>query len=186
MGKVNESVLLSGEIELDNGYFTAHKEPEEGDGLFNRSRGNVRKRPVLVSVKSRDGANRKAAGRLRMTHLPNLAGVTYSKLAQRWLNPNAVVRSDADPAYTSIEPHVQAHLPQKSAPKNASQAHPWVHIAISNAKRLHLEIYHHLSAAWLLSYLDEFCFKFIRRRCQEDSISRLFRTVTTCRLHASG
>lgn len=91
---------------------------------------------MLVTVESRDGANRKAAARLRMTHLPNHAGLTYSKLAQRLLNPNAVVRSDADPAYKSIEPHVRAHLPKKSAPKNASQALPRVHIAISNAKRL--------------------------------------------------
>lgn len=185
-GKVNESVVLSGEIELDNGYFTAHKEPNDGDELFNQGRGNVRKQPVLVTVESWDGAKRPSAGRLRMTHLPNHAGVTYSKPAQRLLNPNAFVRSDADPAYKSIEPHVQAHLPEKSALKNASQAFPWVHIANSNAKRLFLEVYHHLSAVWLQSYLDEFCFKFNGRRCREDSVIQLFRTAATTRLHICG
>ena len=186
MGKANESVVLSGEIELDNGYFTAHKEPEEGDDLFNRGRGSVRKQPVLVTVESRNGERTKAAGRLRMTHLPNHAGVTYSKLAQRLLNPNTVVRSDADPAYKSIGPHVQAHLPKKSAPKNASQALQWVHIAIRNAKRLFLGIYHHLSAVWLQSYLDEYCFKFNGRRCREESVFQLFRTVATSRLYSCG
>ena len=186
MGKVNESVVLSGEIEFDNGYFTAHKDPKDGDELFNRGRGYVRKQPVLVTVESRDGGKRTSAGRLRMTHLPNHAGATYSKLAKRLLNPNAVVRSDADPAYKSIEPHVQAHIPKKSAPHNACQALPWVHIAISNAKRLFLGIYHHLSAVWLQSDLDEFCFKFNGRRCREESVFQIFKAAATSRLHASG
>ena len=170
MGKVNESVVLSGEIEFDNGYFTAHKDLEDGDELFNRGRGSVRKQPVLVMVESRDGAKRKSAGRLRMTHLPNHEGVTYSKLAKRLLNPYAVVRSDANPGYKSIEPRVEAHIPKKSAPQNANQALPWVHIAIGKAKWLFLRIYHHLFAVWLQSYLDEFCFKFNGRRCSEESV----------------
>ena len=185
MGKVNESVVLSGEIELDNGYFTSHKKAKEGDQLFNRGRGNMRKAPVLVTVETRKGAKRSVAGRLRMTHLPNHEGATYSKLGQRLLNPNAVVHSDADPAFKSIEPHVQAHLPEKSVPNKASQALPWVHIAISNAKRLFLGIYHHLSAVWLQSYLDEFCFKFNGRRSREASVFQLLNIAATCRLHPS-
>jgi hypothetical protein len=59
-GEGNESVVLSTEFELDNGYFTADMTPENGDELINRGRGNVRKQPVLVTVESRDGANRKS------------------------------------------------------------------------------------------------------------------------------
>ena len=40
---------------------------------------------------------------------------------------------------------------------------PWVHVAISNAKRLLLDIYHDISPEYLQSYLNEFCYKFNRR-----------------------
>jgi len=40
---------------------------------------------------------------------------------------------------------------------------PWVHIAISNAKRFLLDIHYSIGSDYLHSYLDEFCYKFNRR-----------------------
>ncbi len=40
---------------------------------------------------------------------------------------------------------------------------PWVHIAISNAKRSMLDTYHDIKAEFLQLYLNEFCYKFNRR-----------------------
>ncbi|HIP36061.1 MAG TPA: IS1595 family transposase, partial [Crocinitomix sp.] len=39
----------------------------------------------------------------------------------------------------------------------------WVHIAISNAKRTLLGIYHKIKGKYLQLYLDEFCYKLNRR-----------------------
>ena len=39
-----------------------------------------------------------------------------------------------------------------------------LHIAISNAKRLLLDVYHDITPGYLQNYLDDFCYKFIRRR----------------------
>ena len=40
---------------------------------------------------------------------------------------------------------------------------PWVHKAISKAKRLLLDIHHRIDDDFLQNYLNEFCFKFNRR-----------------------
>jgi hypothetical protein len=40
---------------------------------------------------------------------------------------------------------------------------PWVHIAISNAKRMLLDIHHDIKPEHLQNYLNEFCYNFNRR-----------------------
>jgi hypothetical protein len=50
---------------------------------------------------------------------------------------------------------------------------PWVHIAISNAKRMLLNVFHDLEPAYLQSYLNEFCYKFNRRCFGEQQFDRL-------------
>jgi len=50
---------------------------------------------------------------------------------------------------------------------------PWVHIAISNAKRMILDIYNNVKPEYLQSYLNEFCFKFNRRYFGEALFDRL-------------
>jgi hypothetical protein len=50
---------------------------------------------------------------------------------------------------------------------------PWVHIAISNAKRQLLSTYHDIKPEFLQKYLDEFCYKFNRRYAGEALFARL-------------
>ena len=72
---------------------------------------------------------------------------------------------------------------------------PWVHIAISNTKRLFLDMHHRIKNEYLQYYLNEFCYKFNRRYFGEklfdkvvlaaisyniDFKSRSYR-LTTCR-----
>ena len=40
---------------------------------------------------------------------------------------------------------------------------PWVDVAISNTKRMLLDIHHNIKPVFLLGYLNEFCYKFNRR-----------------------
>lgn len=50
---------------------------------------------------------------------------------------------------------------------------PWVHIAISNARRSFLDAYHDIKRGFLQLYLDEFCYKFNRRYCGFGLFDRL-------------
>ncbi|MFN8134987.1 MAG: transposase, partial [Bacteroidales bacterium] len=55
---------------------------------------------------------------------------------------------------------------------------PWVHIAISNAKRTLLGIYHKIKGKYLQLYLDEFCYKLNRRYFGERLFDRLTIAMT--------
>lgn len=196
MGAVNAKIRLKNTVEFDDGFFTAHKREKDPEQyLFNGGRGNERKQAVLIAVESiqrtkpkrrKDLTENTRAGVLRMQFLPDFRGETYSKLAKRLLDKTAVVHSDCNPGYNSIAKHVTEHNPVKTAPKEASKALPWVHIAISNAKRVFLGIYHHLSDVWLQSYLDEFCYKFNSRFDRKAGVLQLFKTVALNRLHLCG
>jgi hypothetical protein len=193
MGKANESVKLDGTVEFDDGFFRAEKKEKDlYQQLFNRGRGSERTQPVLVAVqrvtrskskKRNDMEENTRAGRLRMEHLPDFSGMTYGVLAKRLLTKQAVVLSDAKPSYNAIQPHVERHQPGKTDPRKAAKALPWVHIAISNAKRVFLGIYHSISDCWLQCYLNEFCFKFNRRFERHISVNQLFTVIATNQLH---
>ena len=58
---------------------------------------------------------------------------------------------------------MKEHIHQVIRPKEVGKVLPWVHIAISNAKRLLLDIYHDIRPEYLQNYLNEFCWKFNRR-----------------------
>ena len=193
MGKANEFVKLDGTVEFDDGLFRAEKkEKDPHQHLFNSGRGSERSQPVLVAVpritrskrKTRDDIEHTTrAGRMRMEHLPDFSGKTYGALAKRLLTKKTTVISYANPSYNAIKPHVESHQPTKTEPKKAVKALPWVHIAISNAKRVFLGISHSISDCWLQCYLNEFCFKFNRRFERHVSVNQLFTVIATNQLH---
>lgn len=52
---------------------------------------------------------------------------------------------------------VKEHIHQVIEPKQVGKVLPWVHIAIANAKRLLLDVYHDIRPEYLQNYLNEFC-----------------------------
>jgi len=51
---------------------------------------------------------------------------------------------------------------EKSDTETTATTLKWVHIAVSNAKRTLLGIYHQVKGKYLQLYLDEFCYKLNR------------------------
>ena len=47
--------------------------------------------------------------------------------------------------------------------KQVCEAFPWVHIAISNAKKKLKGLHHHVKNEYMQHYLNEFCYKYNRR-----------------------
>ncbi len=47
--------------------------------------------------------------------------------------------------------------------KEVTKIFPWVHIAISNAKKKILGLHHSVKDIYMQNYLNEFCYKFNRR-----------------------
>ena len=50
---------------------------------------------------------------------------------------------------------------------------PWVHIAIGNLKTFLLGTFHGVSGQYLQEYLDEFCYRFNRRKMEREIPNRL-------------
>jgi len=68
---------------------------------------------------------------------------------------------------------VKKHRPKVIKKEDIGKVLPWVHIAISNAKRMLLNTFHNIQPEYLQSYLNEFCYMFNRRYFGEKKFDRL-------------
>jgi hypothetical protein len=66
------------------------------------------------------------------------------------------------------------------APEEIAKVLPWVHIAISNAKRQLLGVYYKVKPEYLQYYLNQFCYKFNRRYFGEKQFDRLLIAAVSC------
>ena len=74
---------------------------------------------------------------------------------------------------------MKRHLHRVIEPDQVGKILPWVHIAISNAKRLLLDVYHDITPDYLQNYLNEFCYKFNRRYSGDGLLDRLMVAALT-------
>lgn len=187
MGKRDEQYELCGAMELDDGFFSTEIKEEEKDKPLKRGRGSQKKSKVLVMIESEpvevqdesEGKSRpkslksRKAGHLKMIVIDDLKSETITPLVEKNVSKEAVIDSDNSTSYNKLKDVVKEHRP-KVVPKNElDKVLPWVHIAISNAKRQLLNIYHQMDPQYLQSYLNEFCYKFNRRYFGESLFDRL-------------
>ena len=159
MQSVNESIVLTNEIEMDDAFFTiVHSSKEVKENK--RGRGTL-KQKVVVMVESSsptDGSHKGVCGKLRMVAVKNLDQGSIWEIEEKLLKNTSVIRTDAYRGYNILDPikHESSVVPSKIAHKLL----PWVHTVIGNAKRLINGIYHHISEKFVQLYLDEISFKF--------------------------
>jgi transposase-like protein/DNA-directed RNA polymerase subunit RPC12/RpoP len=180
MGNRDQRYKLSGVIELDEGFFSTEITENEKDDPLKRGRGSQQKSKVLVMAESepvkgkttKKGKPRKV-GHIKMMTISNLKSETIATLVQETVCSESIIDSDDSTSYVKLKNSVKEHHPQVIDKKEVGKVLPWVHIAISNAKRQLLAIYHHVKPEYLQSYLNEFCYKFNRRYYAENLFDRL-------------
>ena len=180
MGKRDIKYQLEGVIELDEGFFTTEIEQNQKNEPLKRGRGSQKKSKVLVMAesepveysKSPKSKTRKVK-HLKMIVIDDLKSETIDKQVKENITVGSIIDSDNSTSYTNLKDLVQKHRPKVIKPEEIGEALPWVHIAISNAKRLLLDVYHDIQAEYLQSYLNEFCYKFNRRYLSERLFDRL-------------
>jgi hypothetical protein len=69
--------------------------------------------------------------------------------------------------------YVEIHMTEKSNKQTTKTTLKWVHIAISNAKRTLLGVFHKIKGKYLQNYLNEFCYKLNRRYFGSSAFDRL-------------
>lgn len=180
MGKRDNRYQLTAQVELDEGFFSIELPDEEKAKPLKRGRGSQKKAKVLVMVESspseedpKQGRPSKTVRHLKMQVIPDLRSETITDIVKEQLDPSVELTTDDSTSYVKFDEHVHSHQ-AVTADKNTIKTFlPWVHIAISNAKRLLLDVHHRLKTEYLQYYLHEFCYKFNRRYFGEKLFDRL-------------
>lgn len=166
MGNRDALYTLTGTVEFDEGYF-AKASP---DGIkLKRGKGSQRKQNVAVMAEStpienlQTGEQSSHCRYFKMKVLSAHEGGEIEKVVRESIDDKAIVFSDKSTTYIDIAKHVETHITYKSEKQTTTSILKWVHIAISNAKRTLLGIYHKIKGRYLQLYLDEFCYKLNRR-----------------------
>lgn len=178
MGNRDAIYRLSDMIEFDEGCFEVEASKQSRDSL-KRGRGSQRQANVAVLAEStplEDMSTGKRSNHCRyfkMKVLDSYLKEDINKVIQDNINEKTIVFSDKSTSYVNISDFVEVHIAEKSTRETTTQVLPWVHIAISNAKRTLLGIYHKIKGKYLQLYLDEFCYKLNRRYFGEKLFDRL-------------
>ncbi|KAA6341502.1 hypothetical protein EZS27_010702 [termite gut metagenome] len=117
--------------------------------------------------------NPRKVGHLKIFFIDDLKSTTIDNVVIGNISIDAIIDSDKSTSYTHLKNFVGEHRPKVILKEGIGKALPWVHIAISNAKRLLLDIHHDIKGEYLQSYLNEFCYKFNRRYFDEKLFDRL-------------
>lgn len=171
MGARDKLYTLSGGTEIDEGFFTTVESENRGNKRekLKRGRGSQRQTPVLVMAETKKSKKLKkhrpaySCKHFKMIVMEDLTAETVHSIVKGSLARNSKVRSDDFASYSKLNEIVKKHSPKVIKPEDAGKELPWVHIAISNAKRNLLNNYHHVDDKYLQRYLDEFTYKLNRR-----------------------
>jgi transposase-like protein len=166
MGIRDNMYNLTGMLEIDEGCFEVST--KEGTEL-KRGKGSQKQRNVAVIAEStplediETGKKSSHCRYYKMKVLDTHKSASINSLFQENRQNCSIVFTDKSTSYIDIANYVEVHVSEKSTHETTSSTLKWVHIAISNAKRTLLGIYHKINGAYLQSYLDEFCYKLNRR-----------------------
>ena len=179
MGKRDGEYILAGQIELDDGFFSTETPKEQKNEPLKRGRGSQKKTKVLVMAESEKieapgkGMKPRRVGYLKMQVIEDLQKDTITPLVAASVSSEAVLDTDGSNSYVDLSGYVRSHNAEVIPKKKVGEKLPWVHIAISNAKRQLLNSYHNIKPEFLQNYLNEFCYKFNRRYYGEAMFGRL-------------
>ena len=180
MGQRDKEYQLTDVIELDEGFFSTVTVDSEKGKPLKRGRGSQKKSKVLVMVESvpvegettKKGKQRKV-GHIRMLVINDLKSNTIKDIVAVGVEEKSTIDTDSSNSYNKFKDIDVGHRPQIIPKDKVNEMLPWVHIAISNAKRLLLDIHHDIEPQYLQSYLNEFCYKFNRRYFGDKLFDRL-------------
>ena len=143
------------EVEVDEAYVGG---PEVGL-RGGRALGN--KALVMAAVEIRG----KGSGRVRLQVVPDASGASLTGFVKAHVEPGAVVRTDGWQGYASLAGMGYRHRPRTQGdPRRAPKILPRVHRVFGNLQTWLRGTHHGVGHKHLQVYLDEFAFRFNRRR----------------------
>lgn len=146
--------LLYGKVEADETYVGQEDDLRGGRQLGDRAL-------VAGAIEIRG----RASGRLRLQVVPDASGPSLTGFIQRNVVPGAIVLTDGWQGYAPLSDIGYRHQPKtQGRPERAAVILPRIHRAFGNLKTWLGGTHHGVSKKHLQTYLDEFVFRFNRRR----------------------
>ena len=177
MGKRDDRYKLKDMVEFDEGFFETSV-PQYVKGKLKAGKGSQRQVNIAVMAESTPlihpdtNEEERSCRYFKMKVLGSHTSESVEDTIKENLDPKTVVFTDKSKSYSKIEKYVEAHISVESGKETTIKTLKWVHIAISNAKRNLLGVYHGVSSQYLQNYLNEFVYK-INRRYLDSTFERL-------------
>jgi ISXO2-like transposase domain/Transposase zinc-ribbon domain len=156
---------LAGLVEIDETVIPHRSKTDPPEGGHGRSADG--KMLVAAAVEVHDGG----PGRLRLAPLADFSAASLHAFVNANVAAGAAAKTDGWSGYPGA-PGV-THDPHVVGPMAAHIVLPWAHRVFANLKTWALGVYHGLRRKHLRSYLDEFVFRFNRRRTRHAAFRSL-------------
>lgn len=167
MGERDSQYVLSGYIEADDAFF--------GAPTSNGKRGRGTDKSVVLVGLSLNEKGRPQYAKMQVS--PNVKGETVTAFAQENIQQGAYIASDGYVSYKILSKRGFVHEGKICDPVSDPEHLKWLHTIISNAKAFIAGTYHGLAKKHLQRYLDEFCYRFYRRKF---TLQHFDRTLFAC------
>lgn len=191
MGNRDGRYELAGMVEFDEAWFETETSEKDKQNL-KRGRGSQRQQNVAVAAEStpledmETGKKGKHCRYFKMKVLEGQGSEEINGFIGQNIAEESIVFTDKSTSYFDIANYVEVHVTVKSTKETTKTTLQWVHIAISNAKRTLLGIYHKIKGKYLQLYLDEFCYKLNRRYFGDRLFDRLTVAVASNYWYVNG
>lgn len=183
MGHRDDKYQLDDFIEMDEGFFEGHRKKEENNQSTTSVKELDRQVKAIVAISScpitnkeehKKGKPKHKPKYLKMSVVSSLSKIDTNYEVEKMIKKSASVITDGRRCYSNLKEICTAHqVIVTKDKKQVSKIFPWVHIAISNAKKKLLGLHHHIKDDYMQNYLNEFCYKFNRRYFGQNLFDRL-------------
>jgi len=173
MGHRDEKYPLDGFIEMDEGFFEGHRKKDDQDGLIVKPAKELDRQvravvavstTPIVTDEQKKGKPVTKPGYLKISVVQSLSKLDITYEAEKMVAATASVTTDGKTSYRTLKNicknHTEIVVKDK---KEITKIFPWVHTAISNAKKKITGLHHSVKDEYMQNYLNEFCYKFNRR-----------------------
>lgn len=119
----------------------------------------------ILSFRDKKGEPQERAGRIRLETLHSASEEAIGKFLKRNVAAGSTVKSDGWKGYSENALKGYQHIRQvQGLPARAKELAPHIHRVFSNLKSWLIGIHHGVDSKYIQAYLDEYVFRFNRRR----------------------
>ncbi len=173
---------ISGTVEVDETYI---------GGLERGRRGGRQRKSTKSIVVAAVEVRGRGSGRIRLAVVADVSAASLVPFVKGAVEPGSTLLTDGWKGYVSLGNQYDHHPTIQGDPKNAGKLFPRVHRTFSNLKTWLTGTHHGVSSKHLPHYLNEFVFRFNRRRTPMAAFQSLLgltaqHTPTTYKMLYSG